>query len=57
MGQRSAVYEDIVTHWTGNRVLDLQHYFLTPLQEEADDVWHQEAVRRYCLSERQQAKR
>ncbi len=51
MKQRSAVYVDVVARWTGNRTLDLEPYMLTPLADEADNVWHQEALRRYCLEE------
>lgn len=42
---------DVVARWTGNRTLDLEPYMLTPLAEEADEVWHQEALRRYCIEE------
>jgi len=51
------VRADVIANWTGNRTKDLASYMLTPLQEEADDVWHQEALRRYCKDEREKAKR
>lgn len=41
--ERARIEQDIRSNWSGNRMRDLAAYFLTPYQELADQIWHQES--------------